>query len=207
MLTFSVRSAPVRASRRLVITGSAFVACVAIASLSACKDFTSVNASFDNVTDSLDFYPINGSPPGTATAISLFTGVRSRANETFAYDIAFDIDANGRVVVIPVRALASGLASPVSVGLQVVPGTTFNALDQAPKAGYVADSTVTVGIGAVVAIESHDFNTCQFAIKGQSFFSKLVVTAIDATNRKISTVIEVNRNCGFRSFAPGRPKD
>ena len=47
----------------------------------------------------------------------------------------------------------------------------------------------------------------RLAIKGQSYFSKLVVDSIDLTTRKISTTITVNRNCGFRSFAEGKPKD
>jgi hypothetical protein len=34
-----------------------------------------------------------------------------------------------------------------------------------------------------------------------------VVTDIDQAARKITTTIAVNRNCGFRSFEAGKPKD
>ena len=109
-------------------------------------------------------------------------------------------------MLIPARQLATQLSTPYSVGLQVVPGA-FAAVDRAPKSGYIVDSLLVVGVRSVVAIESHDFSRCQFAIKGQSYFSKLVVDSIDLATRKISATVTVNRNCGFTSFADGRPKD
>jgi len=193
-----------RAVRRLVAVGSAIAA---MAGISACRGLTSVEASFDNVSDSLDFYAINGAPPGAPTAINLYSGIASHANQVFAYDIAFDINAAGSVVLIPARLLATQFSTPYSVGLQRVAGTSFSALDHAPKDGYVVDSVLVVGVGAVVAIESHDAARCGFAIKGQTYFSKLVITSVDLTTRKIGTKIGVDRNCGFRSFADGRPKD
>lgn len=200
MLTFS-RLARVRSPLpRLVVVGAS------IAALVACSGLTSVDASFDNVSDTLAFYAINGSPPGAPTAVALFARLPYHADQGFAYDLAFDINANGKVVLIPARQLASQFANPYSVGLQVIPGT-FAALDRAPKDGYTPDSLLVVGVGALVAIESHDAARCGFAIKGQSYYSKLVVDSVQLPARKIFTTIAVNRNCGFRSFAAGRPKD
>jgi hypothetical protein len=206
MMNFSVRSTRVRAGRFAVL-GAFVVAVGALASVSACKGLTSIDASFDNITDTIDFYPINGSPPGAPTAIKLFSGVPQRADESFAYDVAFDLTSAGEVQIIPARALASGFASPYSVGLERIPNTDFDAVGSAPKSGYTNDSTMTVGPGTVVVIQSFDVNTCAISIKGQSYFSKLVVTSVDPATKKIRTVVEVNRNCGFRSFAEGKPKD
>jgi hypothetical protein len=192
------------ASIRLITIATMVVMAGALA---ACKDLTSVDASFDNVTDSLDFYTLNNSPPGTATAINLFSGNRFRADETFAYDIAFDIDSENRVLVIPSRALATGLSAPYSVGLQKLSGVTFAQVTDAPKTGYRVDTALVATVGSVVAIESHDAATCGLSIKGSSYFSKLVITQVDLVDRKISIVLEVNRNCGFHSFAEGKPKD
>jgi hypothetical protein len=200
MLTFPRLARVCPSIGRLIVVGAA------IAALSACKDLTSVDASFENVHDTLSFYGINGSPPGAPTAVNLFSGIPYHADQTFAYDLAFDIDTAGKVVLIPARQLATQFSSPYSVGLQSVPGT-FAGLDHAPKGGYVVDSLLAVGVGTVVVVESHDAARCGFAIKGQSYFSKLVVTSIDLTTRKISTIIAVDRNCGFRSFAEGKPKD
>jgi hypothetical protein len=204
-MKFSAGTTPPRPLSRLFV---ATLAVTAVAALAACEKLTSVDASFDNTIDSAAvFYTVNNSPAGTATAINLFTGDRYRADETFAYDIAFDLDPAHHVLIIPARALATGLSAPYSVGLQKMTGVSFAQLTDAPKSGYVVDSVLSVTQGSVVAIESHDAARCGFAIKGSSYFSKLVVTAVDTVNRKISTVLVVNRNCGFHSFALGKPKN
>jgi len=200
MLNSSGKTSTRRSLGRLLIVGAA------VAGVSACKGLTSVAASFDNVTEALTVYAINGSPPGAPTAISLFTGSPLHADQAFAYDLAFDLDTSGKVVLIPARQLATQLSSPYSVGLQVVPDS-FAALTRAPKSGYTVDSLLVVGAHTVVAIESHDLARCQFAIKGQSYFSKLVVDSINLEQRKISATVTVNLNCGFTSFAAGRPQD
>lgn len=207
MLTFPFRPAPRRTKLRFLVGCALVAAAGSVVSTSGCKGLTSIDASFVNTTDSLDFYPLNDAAPGAPTAIDLFSQIHERADQNFAYDIAFDLTPDGRVLLIPSRALATGFSSPYSVGLQKIPNVAFAAVDRAPKDGYVVDSTLAVGIGTTVVIESHDFTRCASSIKGQSYFSKLVVTAIDSTTRKISTIVEVNRNCGFRSFADGKPTD
>jgi len=204
MMHFSAGTTRPRPLSRLLV---ATLAVTPVVALSACEKLTSVDASFENTIDSAAvFYTVNNSPAGTATAINLFTGNRYRADETFAYDIAFDLDKTNHVLIIPARALATGLSNPYSVGLQKLTGVSFAQVTDAPKSGYVVDSVLSVTQGSVIAIESHDVARCGFAIKGTSYFSKMVITAIDTVNRKISSVIVVNRNCGFHSFALGKPK-
>jgi hypothetical protein len=205
-MIFSLRAAALLANRASRV-GLVVVAVAAIASVSACKGLTSIDASFDNVTDTISFFPLNGSPPGAPSAIGLFNHVLQRADQSFAFDIAFDLTPDNHVLLIPARALASGFAAPYSVGLERIPNTDFDAVLTAPKSGYTIDSTMSVGIGTVVVIQSFDVNTCGFAIKGQSYFSKIVITSIDPETKRIGTQIEVNRNCVFRSFAEGKPKD
>lgn len=186
---------------------SRFVVAVALlASASACKDFTSVEASLPNLSDTTSVYAINGSPPGTPTAVNFFNVAFFRANQGFAFDIAFDIDADGKVVVIPALALATSFSTPYSVGLAIMPGPNESVLE-APKDGYALDSVLHVPVGAVIAVESHDFNVCGIAIKGQSHFSKVSITTIDVAQRRIGLAFTINRNCGFRSFAAGIPRD
>jgi hypothetical protein len=206
MTTFSPRPAPVKARRALTL--AAFGAATILVGLAAaCSGLTSIDASFENVTDTVDFYPINDSPPGAPTAISLFTGLRARADQSFSYDLAFDLTPEGAVKLIPARALASAFGGANSVGLQKISDAPFSTVVRAPKDGYVVDSTMTVGPGTVVVIQSFDLARCGGAIKGQSFFSKIVVKSVDPATRKISTVLTIDRNCGFRSFAEGKPKD
>lgn len=172
----------------------------------ACKGFTSIDPSFPNVTATDTVYAINGGPPNAPNAINFFQGLTDRADQGFGFDVAFDIDNNGNVVIIPSRALATSLSNPYSVGLQKASGG-FESVLTAPKDGYRPDTSMTVAIDQPLIIESHDFNACFTSLKGQSFFTKLVVTDIDVALRRIAFTVTVNRNCGFHSFAPGLPRD
>ena len=121
MMSFLGRTPPARALGRL----AALIAATSVVAAAGCTGFTSIDAGFDNVTDSLDFFMLNNSPPGTATAINLFNGTRLGADETFSYDVAFDMDSLYRIRIIPVRALATTHTNPYSVGLQKLDGVTF----------------------------------------------------------------------------------
>jgi hypothetical protein len=188
-------------------TGSLFI----VASLAACKDFTSIDASFANVTDSDTVYALNGAPAGAVTAFKFFDGTAHRADQSFAFDVAFDIAPDGRVIVIPAAAVATKLvpangAVPYSVGI-LKSGTSFATTTEAPKDGYVLDSAVTVSVGETLVLQSLDLGVCGFAIKGNSYFSKILITNVDALAKRIAFTVTVNRNCGFRSFEPGIPRD
>ena len=196
MPTFSARFTP------RVVLGA-----VLALSLGACKEFTSIDASYANVTNSETLYALNGSPPGAANAMKFFDGIANRADQGFAYDVAFDINADGDVVVIPAKALATWFSNPYSVGLKAV-GGSFESVTSAPKDGYRADTAMTVHANQVFIIESRDqFGTCAYSLKGQSYYTKVMITDIDVDHRRIDMVFTANRNCGFRSFEPGIPRD
>ena len=136
-----LRFSPVPRFTRLV--PGLLIAVAIVASSTGCKSLTSIDASFPNVTDTAAVYAINGSPAGSPTAISLFSGLVMRADQGFQFDLAFDINSAGKAVLIPSRALASQFSTPYSVGLQVLSGA-FATIDRAPKDGYVADVHVKV---------------------------------------------------------------
>jgi hypothetical protein len=178
-----------------------------MASMGACKEFTSIDASLPNVTDSHVVYALNGSPPGSPNAVKFFNGAVVRADQSFGYDIVFDIDDNGNVVLIPSRAIATNFSNPYSVALRTV-GGSFESVLEAPKDGYRPDTALTIPVGQTVVIESRDhLGVCLYSLKGQSYFTKIVVSDVDPIKRTLNFTLTVNRNCGFRSFAPGIPND
>jgi hypothetical protein len=121
------------------------------------------------------------------------------------FDIAFDIDAGGKVVIYPLRRVVP--PSPVQagrrVGLQVVPGT-FESVTEAPAKGYAYDSVaVTVGPGEVVAVQAQ---TAQCSLELSPYnYSKIVVDSVIPAIQAIYVRIASDPNCGFRSFLPGIP--
>ena len=173
---------------------------------SACGNLTGLPASLPTVTDSGVVYAINGAPPGAPSALRLLSGTLLAADASFVFDVAFDINAAGAVVVLPQRAVASGIASTHSVGLQAVAGS-FEALTIAPKSGYRADTALVTGANQVIVVQSQDANACSFSLGGTTIYAKLIVTAVDAQTRKLHVKYTVDPDCGFLSFAPGIPKD
>jgi hypothetical protein len=174
--------------------------------IAACKGLTAIDASFQNMTASDTVYALNGGPPNAANSLKFFEGSVSRADQGFGFDIAFDLDKDGNIVIIPSKALATSFNNPYSVALLRVPGT-FESVLEAPKEGYRPDTSTTIVLGQAMVIESRDvLGACLYALKGQSYYSKLVINEVDPALKRIIFTVTVNRNCGFRSFAPGIPQ-
>jgi len=180
--------------------------CAATVGAVACGDLTGVPASLPTLTDSGTVYAINGAPPGAPTALHVFSGSILNADATFIFDVAFDIDANGRVVYLPQKTVASGLAPTHSVGLQTT-AASFDAVTSAPKSGYRPDTALVANPGTVILIQTADANACGISLTGSTLYGKVQVEVVDPQQRTLKLRWTVNPNCGFFSFASGIPKD
>ena len=184
---------PTRRSRVVVVA----LAVVAI----ACGDPTKPNATFTNVLSSYALYAFTGAPVNAATAIS-FLGGAARADASFAFDVAFDLDASGRPIVYPVRSIASDLAGSVKrVGLQTVTGP-FDSVREVPATGYDTLAAKTINVGDVLAVELLDLQNCRFSLGGQSLYAKLTVDSVNTTGRRLYVRAVFDPNCGYRSVVP-----
>jgi hypothetical protein len=172
----------------------------------ACGDLTGVPASLPTLSDSAVVYAINGAPPGAPTALHVFAGQLFSADATFLFDVAFDIDASGHAVLLPQRAVASGLASTHTVGLQATTGT-FESITRAPNSGYRADTALVATAGVPVLVQTTDPNSCGVSLTGSQLYAKLVIRSVDPVARQMVVQFTTDPNCGFRSFLPGIPKD
>lgn len=179
------------------------VASFALCAIAACSGLNDPVAGFDTVRYNSALFAINGSPAGAATAINTANALTVRVGVTFEFDVAFDIDATGRAVVLTQRAV--GLPQNAvghTVALQPLTGT-FDSILEAPDGGWVADSVLTVGVGQVFAVRA-SANVCQ--LFGSPFlYSKAVVDSIRTSERRMWLTVVTDPNCGFRSFGPGRP--
>jgi hypothetical protein len=173
------------------------------AAIVACGDATRPKATSANVLISYSLYPLTGSPASASNAVSFFGGP-ARADATFQFDVAFDVDASGKVVMYPVRSLAGTLAGALGtrVGLQPVTGT-FESLRLAPEVGYDTITVKTLNPGQVVAVELIDQQTgqCIYSLGGQRTYAKFVVDSVDASRRLFLRSV-VDLNCGYRSLVP-----
>lgn len=184
---------PIRLSR-------AAVAALAVAVI-ACGDPTLPKATFTSQARTFTLYSLTGTPASVPNALLFLSGA-TRANSDFNFDIAFDIDAGGKAVVYPVRALASALAAPQKrVGLQTV-GGTFESVREVPAAGYDTVKALTVGAGAVVAVEIRDQTSCFSSLRSQFLYAKLVVDSISTSTRRVFIRTVFDPNCGYRTVVP-----
>jgi hypothetical protein len=167
----------------------------------ACGDPTKPKATYTNALSSYSLYAFTGAPVNAATAIS-FLGGAARADASFSFDVAFDLDAAGRPVIYPVRAIASDLAGSVKrVGLQVVPGS-FESLREVPETGYDTLGAKTINVGDVLAVEMFDLQTCLYSLGGQMLYAKLTVDSVNTTSRRLYARTVLDPNCGYRSVVP-----
>ena len=188
-------------------TFHALVAASAIVTFAAaCSDFTGVPASLVTLTDSGTVFALNGAPSFAPTALHLYTGSRMAADASFLFDVAFDIDASGNPVILPLRTVASHLAGAHTVSLQAV-DQNFSLLERAPKSGYHADTALVTSVLQTIVIQSQDVNLCGFSVTGSSIYAKLVILSMNPIARTMSIQYTVDPNCGFVSFLPGIPKD
>jgi hypothetical protein len=184
---------PTRSSR-LFLLGLALFAI-------AC-DGTGAKATFVNQRYSFALFALTGAPANAPTAIS-FLGGPTIANANFAFDLAVDIDPAGATRLYPVRSLAGGLAgSSKKIGLQVIPGTSFEALREAPSTGYDTLGSKVVTPGSVVAFEIQDIQTCLYSLGGTNLYAKLVIDSIKTDARRVFGRAVVDPNCGFREVMP-----
>ena len=182
----------------------------AAAAILACGDPNAPVARFPNYADTLGLYALNGAPRGAPTAIHLIRGVGSSSgvatDGSFTFDVAVDIDAAGRPVLYPVRALAAPFLGRHRVGIRRE-SRPFDSITEAPTDGYTHDSLAVVAIGEVVLIESTDPDATQACFGNAVIYAKMVVDSITASTRRVFVRITADPNCGFRSLVPGVPTE
>ena len=173
----------------------------------ACGNFTGVPASLATATDSGTVFALNGAPLGAPTAIHAYSASFVAATADFLFDVAFDLDADAKIHILPQRQIASGLQTTHTVSLATMPDS-FEAITSVPKTlTFRADTGMVIARNQVVIAQITDASACSFSLTGTTLFAKIVVKAINREDRTLTVKFTVDPNCGFRSFAPGVPKD
>jgi hypothetical protein len=174
--------------------------------LNACGNVASLTATIPTYVDTLSLWSLSGTPPSYPSGISITTRQIVRVDGFASFDVAFDIDANGKTVVYPVKLIVAVPGGSRPVGLQRVTGPFENVL-QAPKTGYQTDSAFVMVPGEVVAVESPHNGSgdiCQFSIS-PNVYAKIAVDSVNLASRVIYLRMGFDPNCGFHSFATGIP--
>lgn len=176
------------------------IACLAVLTI-ACGDPTLAKAYLASAPSTFSVYTLTGAPANAPNAVNFLSGP-VRATATFGFDVAFDLDASGKVMLYPVRTIGGTLAGGLKrVGLQQVSGT-YESLREVPKDGYDTLSVKTVPVGAVLAVELQDFTTCPSSFGGNALYAKMVIDSVQPSARRIFARSVIDPNCGYHEVIP-----
>jgi hypothetical protein len=179
-----------------------FALLAAMCSVAACDDPFKVKANYENGSQAFQVYALSGTPTNLSSALLLPVRSVTRVDGSFAFDVAFDINAAGNVVVIPVNVVGQNTAGARPVGIITNIGS-YSSILEAPLNGYTFDSVTVVTKGQAFVIKAQE-TACGASLTPYQY-AKAVVDSIDLTKRSILGHATININCGFRSLRDGLP--
>jgi hypothetical protein len=182
---------------------SAFCALLAAAALTGCGDALSLlPARFENRADTVTIWA------ATETAINLPSGYviparqRVRLDQVSTFDFIYDVDHQGRNILLPLGSVVNTGTAGGLPGLQETP-TPFDQITIAQQLGYITKDTVPVDVGKVYYVRATLDGSCSL---GVPYYAKMEILAIDAPTRSMRFRIVANVNCGYRGLELGLPK-
>ncbi len=169
----------------------------------ACEDPFQLQASNPNADAFFEIWAMSGAPAAFPSGLLVAQTTVVRLDAEGSFDLAFDIDADGRLMVWPVTSVVSPIAGSRAIAFQRATGV-YNALLEAPKSGWTNDTLLVVNVGeAFFAKVTTQY--CQYDLR-QDIYAKFLVDSIIPAERRIRLSARVNPNCGFRSLELGVPE-
>ena len=172
------------------------------AALAGCSDPFKLKASYANEPFVFSLYALTGQGPLNApSALDLTARSVVRADGTFGFDVAFDLDRRGKILIYPQKLVGSSISGARTVGLQRVSGA-YESLVIGPPTNYQPDSILAINVGEPVAIRLTS-SSCVYQLSTE-LYAKIVVDSVVSGGLIFGRGV-FNPNCGFRSFADGIP--
>jgi hypothetical protein len=169
----------------------------------ACEATFDDGAQLANLDVPLETWAISGSPASFPTALLVPQHTVVRPDVSGSFDLAFDIDDDGRLHVIPVSKVVTAIGGNRTIGLLRGDGPYATIVD-APRTGWMFDTTLVVNPGSSFLVKVQTLY-CQFDFR-QDIYAKIFVDSVIPAERRAKLSMRVNPNCGFRSFASGVPE-
>ncbi|HUF66219.1 MAG TPA: hypothetical protein VMM17_09595 [Gemmatimonadaceae bacterium] len=174
--------------------------------LAACGEPLRIQATDAVINRNFELHAFSMAPPSYNSAILTPFAEPVPVTAAGAFDVALDLDSDGRIRVMPVRTVVTPLLGVNRVGLMHA-GGSFDGILSAPVGEYIRDSVLTVIPGEVVVIEADRSNDlCAFSIS-PIIYSKLAVLSVNEATGSMAVRFTVDPNCGFRSFEEGIPQN
>jgi hypothetical protein len=173
-----------------------------VAAIVACDDPFNDKATFTNVEQPFSIAALTGSEVNAPAGLSLTNRSVVRIDGVFDFDLAFDINSAGKPVILPVGFVGTPLTGTRTIGLMRA-NTPFGEVAEAPRSGYVFDSTMTINPGAGIVV-LYQQSACSFSLTPQTY-AKLTIDSVSVPRRMLYGRALINLNCGKRQLIPGLP--
>ncbi len=176
---------------------------VAAALAGACSDPLANRATIDNQFIGAVVFPLGSGTIAGPAAYDVAARSSVRPDGNLGFDFAFDLDAQGRVVILPQSRVGASLTGNRLVGLQRA-SRPWSEVTEAPRSGYLFDSLVTLQPRETFLVQLQPAQ-CIYSL-GREQYAKFTVDSIVGPDRRMYLRGVINPNCGLRSFAEGLPK-
>lgn len=177
---------------------SLVLAVVAVAAV-ACSNPNGPVASVANTERTDTLWALVGTPVSTPSGYSVDGSRRVRTDLSIDFDFAYNVEADGRHVLLPRAALGIDTANTAKPGFRLMT-ETFEDITLAPSDGYTTDDPVVIAVGERYAVRSRI--TCTLGVPK---YAKMEIVQLDDIARTVVFRVLTNDNCGFRSLEPGIP--
>ena len=171
------------------------------------------NATSTNAQISGNLYALTGTAPELPAGyeVSSNTFVRPLVGQFSGaanFDLAVDIRADGKVLLIPVRAIVPFAPAPAggAASVALLKSTQpYDLLTRAPATGaFITDSVAVASVGDTFLIKLITSN----CVYGEPLYGKFVIDSLIVSQRRMVVRAITNLNCGgYRSLVAGIPKD
>jgi hypothetical protein len=186
---------------RRAAAGVAILA-LAVFVASGCSNPFALKASYANTPFNFALYSLTGTGPANApSALDIQSYSAVKVDGNFGFDIAFDLNAQGKIVVLPQKRVGTPLAGARVIALQHIAGA-YDSVLEAPPGGWVLDSTLVVATGDVIGVKM-TATSCLYQIS-QTLYAKVVIDSVKTGGLMYGRGV-VDPNCGFKSFEAGVP--
>ncbi len=172
------------------------------------------NATSTNTTLTASLYALTGSAPElpagyNATTNSFVRPLVSQSSGATNFELAVDIRSDGKVLLMPVRALIPFAPAPASGAPSIAllkSAQPFDLITRAPTSNaYVVDSVQVASAGDTFLIKVISSG----CVYGEPLYGKIVIDSVFVAQRRMVVRAMTNLNCGgYRSLVSGSiPKD
>lgn len=187
-----------RTLRAATLAGLLFIA----GALGCGPDPFAPQATLENGNVAIEVWALTGAPTNFPTVHLVPQRLTVRPDAAGSFDLGFDIDPNGRVLILPVNRIVTPLGGNRSIGI-LKSDLPYADITAAPRDGYAFDSIVSVAVGEPFVVRVQTL-FCSTELRDH-VFAKYIVDSIFPAERRIRISGRVNPNCGFRSFGEGVP--